>query len=576
MIENMRKLLNEQTPEMVLGMYMGASLVFAVVYKVLLAVMLNRRRIREEFEERERVSMIRRASIRLKEGFNPGQISPDMLPVAPLETKLVQAGAELMNIVMCGGKPIGYLPVDGFSPLPKSPVKRTRNFTNESYISSSPLRQVTERVKRNQVEFLTESGVIIGFGARIMWNGENYLVTATHVSDAAMYARRFAGENIYHLNDPLHSYNDVTIFSLTERDSADYGFCKLTVGRVRSGHVSVVSRIVGPTGKSIMAEASGPVTRSCEMGLFDICHEASTYKGTSGAPVVYKSKVVAIHRGSFEERNINVAVALVPVLEIMLGKEIFEEETVRNETDDLFHEVDPEEFEETYRFKSRKGKGKAKFDATGDFGIAMDPTTGFYAVSNDVRRWADYDTDEEYPAPIENFYTEERADFRTTPTSRVVNLSVISPHQFGVERSFIRKLTPPTPQPLLAPLTVNPPTGELKREPPSKKKSRMISLKRRVSFSPESLTPTDSGLASPTPLDKKRPAEPPAKVLLEKLYKKPLSGRRYSQIHTLMMNLDTYSLSQLKTLNHHLRQGFPTEQSIQAILNSSPKGKQKL
>jgi hypothetical protein len=194
------------------------------------------------------------------------------------------------------------------------------NHVPESIIQHSKLTPVRDSYGKHLISLYSNEDVFLGYGSRIVYNDCNYIVTAEHVAYVARKAVGVKSNKTFIL--PVYLFIkgiDIAVYPVTENEMSVFGFGKIKTATLKDKiNYKIVSKTEGVTYVS-----HGVVQRSKGLPFFTFQHYISSVPGYSGSPILDRGeKCVAIHTHGAKNNKDNLGVALLPVLSILLGKQI--------------------------------------------------------------------------------------------------------------------------------------------------------------------------------------------------------------------------------------------------------------
>lgn len=362
---------------------------------LLIRAALDRFKKREVQEQHEKLDEMSRL---LKNNFIDQKTLTSYKKMSELTTEMFQYGSGMRCIYKRDGEPVGYTVVDHI-PDRTPPPPLSNELVLEGFRPGSPRYLAARSATKGLVEFLTEEGVRVGLGCRLLNGQFDRIITANHVYAVAHVMRPLGVENkLIAVPEADVVYNDVAFLKFDNSAMTHMGFTALKSGPLTEN--SVFTLIGHDKGRLVRAVgAAGPVLSGPETP-FDFEHQISSDEGDSGTPLLTKDrKVVAIHRA--KHPGYNVAVALEPLIRIIYGDLLLIEETQRKDRAPLFRlELDDDYWLAVSNRKNKKVQRFDYYDSTDMYHSGIVDSTGAY--NSDLQGgWGDrmLDSDEEEGPP---------------------------------------------------------------------------------------------------------------------------------------------------------------------------------
>jgi hypothetical protein len=492
-------------------------------------------------------------------GFLKQTFASDEGYIPKVTVKLVKLNGSFVQVFSVKGKDVGYLP---------APKETTSQYTEECAVPGSTVYPVKDTAAKHLIEFLSESGIFMGFGCRIDYEGHTLLVSAGHVHNKSTFVRKLGTEKVYRLPVPHTIFNDVVLYVVHKDVMSNFGFKAKKCVPLVAGVKNIVSVFDGTVGIAY-GEIESP--KNDRKDPFDFEHRITTDNGVSGSPIMDRAgNVVGIHCGGWRKLEKNLATALWPLLRAsfpLQQEPEFELESPKRPGTEYFPEEEFREFVEKVELRLLEKKNLRTVRLDNDFTIVFDGSSYTIVADNQYESWADYSEDEYEDNESEPGYEFENADFHHSPTQREVNLSgkpLINLQYFRKEETLTQELKSPASPKLKESLPCPPKVGLNKSLSQSQRKQEKPSPNLMVLNSLASPIPKESGRVSLLQSDTTHAKDPKEKVI-RKRTRRRARGSQKSLIQSHQKNSENSSQKQSIKLNQPRPQDSLSLKDIQLI-----------
>ncbi|QEM20964.1 ORF2a [Physalis rugose mosaic virus] len=222
------------------------------------------------------------------------------------------------------GKEVKVLVQPNWWPLLPSPAIN-RGDGKECAIGGSNFSQVAAGAEpRSLVTLYTKSDIQVGFGSRVSWNGEEYLLTAYHVWEGLKDGFKLSKNGLMVPGDGAklhigcrHKTLDFALVAMPPASWSKLGVGKSQLRSFKGSNAYI--KVFGGKSSTTLVSSSGNATRLSTP--VSIAHSASTAPGWSGSPLYQDGIVVGIHTGYIHYGVSNEAVDVAGFLETINAKE---------------------------------------------------------------------------------------------------------------------------------------------------------------------------------------------------------------------------------------------------------------